>query len=230
VCIDAVKNREQLPEPLVADLKAALGWAADSNDTLAKGLRVEDRWLVVGCTVQLRENSLSERRVWLHGHASGRRALILEYSHNGRGFETAWSTGQSIKTTLAFYPGSSAQRAIPCAPIEATEPLNWPGFSSELEWQTTANQLAENPFAPLSLLLLSPVACAKHDQIWWLHLLDGDSRRALPMDVAAEAAWDMFAITGGLESKVAGEWNGHIFRPICVVSPEGMLTFDRAPS
>lgn len=226
LCIDAVRNREQLHEPLVCDLQAALGWATDSTDALTKGERVEDAWLVVGCVIQERDNKLTERRVWLYGALSERRALVLDYSHNGRGFDTPWPIGRSVKTTLAFYPGASPQRAIPCAPIEASETPAWPGLPSGSEWQIAANQLSANPFAPLSLLLLTQVAAAKHGDRWWLHLLDGDVKRAIPMEIRKDVAWDLLAMTSGLPSKVAGEWNGHTFRPTCALSPEGLLTFD----
>lgn len=226
LCIDSVRNREALPEVLLCDLQAALGWAADSADALTKGERVDDSWLVVGCVIQERENKLTERRVWLYGALSERRALVLDYSHNGRGFETPWPIGRSVKTTLAFYPGASPQRAFPCASIDAAETPAWPGLPSAAEWQCAADQLAVNPFAPLSLLLLSEVSVAKHGEKWWLHLLDGDIKRAIPMEIRKDAAWDLLAMTSGLPAKVAGEWDGNTFRPTCALSPEGLLTFD----
>ncbi|MCW8197315.1 SWIM zinc finger family protein [Verminephrobacter aporrectodeae subsp. tuberculatae] len=225
LCIDALRHREDLPGHLVCDLQAALGWAADSDAALAQGERVEDTWLVVGCVVQERAQRLSERRVWLYGARSGRRALVLDFSHNGRGFETHWPLGCGVRTTLAFYPGASPLRALPCAAVEAAQTPAWPHLPSSGEWQLAANQLAANPFAPLSLVLLPKVAAARHEDRWWLHMLDGDPGRAVPLETRTDWAWDLLALTHGLPAQLAGEWDGQVLRPSCARSPEGFLTF-----
>jgi hypothetical protein len=110
--VDAVPRRESLSPATLADLRIALGWPQDREGLLADGERIGDHWLVLGQCTDERDAKLVERHVWLQGRASGRRALLLDYSHGGRGFETGWVSGSERAAVLCFYPGHASQRAL----------------------------------------------------------------------------------------------------------------------
>jgi len=226
LCIEAVRRRDSLPEATRHDLKAALGWAMDRDIALTQGERIADDWLVVGLVEQERDNGLTERRTWLVGTQTARRALVLDFTRTGQGFEVPWPMGRCVQTTLAFYPGGQPLRAVVAADMTAAETRDWPGYAPEHEWNAAARQLAANPFAPLTLLLLTDVAPARHGDGWWLRL-DGDPpAHAVPLKLTQDQGWDLLASATGLPLKLAGEWDGQVLRPTSAWSPEGLLCFD----
>lgn len=109
---EALARREQWPPPVQADLRTLCGWPLDQADVLASGERVEDRWAVLAAVIEEREGRLMERRVWLQGERTGRRAWLLEHAHGGKGFNGLWVPGSGVTATLAFYPGASPLRAL----------------------------------------------------------------------------------------------------------------------
>lgn len=114
---DAMARRSSLSPALQAELRGVLGWPYDKADVLAAGERVTDRWTVLGIGLDERDDKLTERRVWLHGQQSGRRALLLDHAFGGRGFEQAWMAGTSLHATLAhfFWCQCFARRSGRCA-------------------------------------------------------------------------------------------------------------------
>ena len=101
---EGLQRRTQLPLAVQADLRSAAGWPHDKAEVLADGQRVPDRWTVLGNVTEERDDKLTERRVWLQGERSGRRALLLEHVFGGRGFDTPWLAGTAVEATLAFFP------------------------------------------------------------------------------------------------------------------------------
>src|SRR5262249_49072205 len=93
LAVDALSRPESLDDDLKSDLRWALGWPMEKADVLESGEKVRDTWLVVGQVTEERDDRLTERRVWLQGQDSGRRALLLEHAFAGKGFEQSWLTG-----------------------------------------------------------------------------------------------------------------------------------------
>ncbi|MFM2066194.1 MAG: hypothetical protein RLZZ584_1103 [Pseudomonadota bacterium] len=207
---EALQGREQLPPAVQADLRSAVGWPHDQAEVLAGGDQVPDRWTVLGLVTEEREDKLTERRVWLHGARSGRRAWLLDHAYAGRGFEQVWLAGSSVQATLAFFPGAAALRAL-CATAPGTlDAPVWPAAPLSAEWDRIAARVAACPWIGLHpLVVRDGVALQAGDG--WLVAADG---RALPLQIGESDAWALLAVSGGRPCHLMGEWDGHALRPL----------------
>lgn len=211
---DGLARRTTLPPAEQADLRTVVGWPLDRAEVLALGAPVSDRWFVLAVAVEEREPRLRERRVWLHGQSSGRRALLLDHAFAGRGFEHSWVPGTVVETALAFYPSAAPLRALSEAPVA---PLDAPGLPSgdigadphATEWQRIAQRVAANPFVSLHPLWWRDAVLVHAGR--WLAVAQG---RALPLDLGEDDAWALQARSGGRPLHLAGEWNGRQFAPL----------------
>jgi len=211
--VDAVPRRESLSPATLADLRTALGWPQDREALLAEGERVSDHWLVLGQCIDERDTKLVERHVWLQGRASGRRALLLDYAHGGRGFETGWVSGSERAAVLCFYPGHASQRALVAElPSDAPATAAPADDTPDDEWQRMAQQIAANPWQPLLPMVWADAVPSRDGDRWWLRL--GGAPQALPMQIAAQEAWQLLAHSGGAPLRVFGEWDGEQFAPL----------------
>lgn len=207
--IDACRRRDELPDPVRADVDAALGLTLDKERVMAGGARLADAWLVLGQSIE-QEDRLWVRRAWLLGRQSGRRALLLDYAHGGGRFEPALITGATLRMTLAFYPGAAPLRALiadtPALIPEVQEPPASP-LAAALDSLSAA--LAANPWQWPQPLLISDGAPALAG--WRLQTADG---RCLPLRLSDEDAWPLVAESGGAPVTVFGEWDGEELRPL----------------
>lgn len=221
---DALERREQLLAEEQADLRSALGWPHDRADVLSMAPRVQDRWTVLGIAIEERDDKLSERRVWLHGEQSGRRACLLDHAFGGRGFEQSWLPGTSVSGALAFFPGASAQRALwadaPPAPAAPT----WPMDSQGGELRRLAEQLSACPWTSLHPLVLDGMTL----------VADGDALLAvredcaLPLRLGEASRWALMAATGGSACSLMGEWDGEVLAPLTAwQAPDTALLWQR---
>lgn len=212
--VDAVAQREHLPPGLQADLRQALGWPLERDEVLASGERVSDQWQVLAQVLVEREARLTERRVWLQGTRSQRRALLVDFSFAGKAFEQGWSVGVPHRGTLAFYPSADPLRALLAeskpAP-EATPLPHAPGGA--IEWTALATRMAANPWAqswPLWLDAVQLQYTADAENPWWLWADAG----AIPLAIGEADAWQLMAIAAGGPVAVFGEWTGELLRPL----------------
>jgi hypothetical protein len=211
---DALARRTSLSPALQAELRVVLGWPLDKTEVLATGEQVTDRWTVLGVGTDEREGKLTERRVWLHGQQSGRRALLLEHAFGGRGFEQAWLTGTSQQGTLAYFPGASALRATVVDAPGAAQGALWPVTSSHDEWQWVARRVAASPWVGLHPMVIDAgVVVATGERKW---VISGG--QALPLSVGDESMWALLASSGGQPVQLMGEWDGHCLRPLAAWS------------
>ena len=248
---DAVARRDALDEAAVADLRVLLGWPLDKDAVLARATGVADDWRVLGVIQEERENNLHERRVWLQGERSGRRALLLDHSFGGRGFEQGWLCGTQQAATLAFYPSAAPLRALvaggagaaPVTGAQAEAPLPAHGgaqdalaampspgvraaASAEQEWTAIAGRIAANPWDGLH-----PLRCA---QATPCRDGDGDGHglhwagRRLPLEIGQAQGWVLLALSGGQPLSVMGEWNGQTLRPLSAQGADGLWNWSAA--
>ena len=207
---EALQKRDRLSAALQADLRSVVGWPHDKAEVLADGERLADRWTVLGCVTEERDDKLTERRVWLHGERSGRRAWLLDHAFGGRGFEQAWLTGSSVEAVLAFFPGASALRALAAEVIGAPGVAVWPRGGLNDEWHAVARRVAACPWTSLHPLLVSdavPLRSGDHT----LLVVDG---RALTLALGDADTWKLLACSGGRPVQVMGEWDGHGLKPL----------------
>ena len=206
--IDAVARRDALSEAERADVRATLGWPLERDEVLARGEAVDDRWAVLGQIVEEREGRLVERRVWLQGLDSGRRALLLDFSHGTAGFDMPWVSGQVRAGRLVFFPSAAPLRALveQRGPAEAAPPPDAGDWTAELDRAAAA--MAAHPWLPLWPLALQGVLRLHGEQLCLL----GPQGRALPLRVPADQVLTLLAVGGGAPVQASGEWNGETLR------------------
>lgn len=196
LAVRAWPRRASLSPSLQADLRTVVGWSWKSEEVLATGSRVSDRWVVAGVLTR-EEERLTVRRTWLRGVASGRPALVLEFSHRG-GFESAWVTGTIFEGELCFYPGGAPLRAL------------------VTRVRGTPVAVASLPADPVDHALAS-FAAAVGANPWtdrWLLSV----RELVPLPgralLGTEPSARLVAFAGGAPVSVAGEWDGRRFSPL----------------
>lgn len=209
VC-EAVGRRRELPDAVQADLRVAVGWPHDKADVLAQGERLGDRWTVVGVALEERDDKLTERRVWLHGERSGRRAWLLEHAFGGRGFDLSWLPGTSVDVELAFFPGGSGLRAVLAGTAPPPGPPRWPSSSHDQEWRGVSARVAACPWVSLHPVVLREAVPVRHGD--GLVVVAGS--RAVPLSLASSDGWGLLAVSGGHAVHVMGEWDGHALAPL----------------
>jgi hypothetical protein len=208
---DALARRAQLPPDVQADLRFLAGWPQDRAEVLAAGERVSDRWCVLGSATEEREAKLTERRVWLQGQHSGRRAWLLDHAFGGRGFEHAWRVGTSVDATMVFVPGASALRVLPADALGPPQPVvQWPAASGDAEWLAVARRVAACPWVGLHPLVLRDAVPLRHLDRTEL-VSDG---RVLTLALGDTDVWTLLAAAGGRPLQMMGEWDGHRFAPL----------------
>lgn len=212
--VDAVAHRERLTPALQADLRQALGWPLDRDEVLVHGERVTDHWQVLAEVRVEREARLTERRVWLQGAQSQRRALLVDFSFGGKAFEQGWSVGRPFQGTLAFYPSADPLRALWVDGSAVAEPeVLVQAPTPAAEWMALAAHMAANPWGqswPLWLDAVQLQSTADAEIAWWLWA----DQRAIPLAISEEDAWQLMALAAGTPITVFGEWTGEVLRPL----------------
>lgn len=214
--IDGARRLDTLPEAEQSDLRAALGLPQDKDAVLGRGERVSDDWLVLGVFVA-EEERLLMRRAWLQGRASGRQALLLDYSHGNARFEPTLVTGDTLRATLAFYPGAAPLRAL-CVEPPQRQPDRLPAEPESLAdaLSRLADQIAANPWQSPRGLLVAGVPRPAPGGDWILQLAEA---RALPLQLGEDGAWPLVAVAGGAPLAVFGEWDGERLRALSAWAP-----------
>jgi len=218
---EAISRRAALPAAAQADLRTLCGWPLDQAEVLATGERLSDRWTVIGVIVEERDARLNERRVWLQGERSSRRAWLLDHTHGGRGFEGLWLPGSSKDLTLVFYPGGAPLRALVADETPSTAPASTEGATGlaqqawSAEWERVAQRIAAHPFASLHPVVLSNATPVASDA--GPHLTA--EGRAVPLRLGDEDWWSLMAVSGAHPLEVMGEWDGVRLSPLTAWAP-----------
>jgi len=242
---EAVARRDALGEAAQIDLRIMLGWPLEKEAVLAQSPGVLDHWQIIGVVQEERDNNVQERRVWLQGQQTGRRALLLEHAFAGRGFEQSWLPFSSHAATLAFYPSAAPLRAIVVssggADTASAAPMPSPtsvfatlttaavsaasatpaapaDTSPAQEWRTLAQRVADNPWIPLHPLRCDAATpCREADGF---SLLWGG--QSLPLSLSDAEGWALLALSGGQPLSLMGEWNGETLRPLSAIGADGV--------
>ena len=218
---DALQRRDALSEAASADLRALLGWPIDKDSILAQSPPVSDEWLVLGVIQEERDNRLIERRVWLHGLQTGRRAFLLDHTFAGRVFESSWVALSTVQASLAFYPSAAPLRALVVSSQTVALPQQQPALPASMapaeEWQQVAQRVAANPWGHLHPLRCGDATLHYDGERFQLHWGD----MALPLQLHQSDGWALLALSGGQPLTIHGEWDGSSLRPLTAVSPEG---------
>lgn len=222
LAVSAWRRRDELPADVAADLRVVVGWPRRTEEVLATGERVTDRWAVVGLRQETDDPRLISQRTWLAGGDSGRIAVVLDFAHVAPVLAVAEVVGSVVETELALYPGSEPRRALFAGERSVV------GSTAELPGATTipaaldafATGLAANPFAdrfPLALAGVTPVADGGR------HLVVGPGGATLPMGGETDLL-GLLAISGGAPVDLFGEWDGYRFTPLTVAADGSLVS------
>lgn len=207
---EAFFRLESLSPAEQADVRAALGYVPDKESVLAGDDAVSDEWSVIGVSVA-EEERLWRRRVWLYGRESGRMALILDFSHGTRSFEPVFLPGDTMRMTLAFYPGAAPLRAVVAdSPVAVPDAVPLPCRTLDEALADMAGRVAVNPWQSPLPLFFGGAQLVRGESGWRLFC---DGGRLMPLAVEDAEAWNMLASGGGRPFIVCGEWNGTTLFP-----------------
>ncbi|MFF9816881.1 SWIM zinc finger family protein [Streptomyces sp. NPDC014006] len=205
-------HRERLPEGLAATVRSRVGLPVTPD-----GPAVRDQWLVLAQYDTTGDAKLTTRRIWLHGVATDRTALLLSYGAAGRAPELALPVGLALDAEVSAYPGDGRQRVAlgerfaPPAPT-AVRPK---GVTTAQATARYGEALRDDPWLESVPVTLESVIPTPGGDSWQLADADGDS--ALPLTPAAAARpglWRLVALSGGDPVTVFGECGHRGFTPL----------------
>jgi len=205
---------DSLPAEIQADLRTVAGWSWTSEEVLAAGPPLRDRWQVVARTV-VDEERFRIQRTWLVGTTTARSALIVDFVAPSAPLPGGLVVGTEIDAGLAFFPGSWPQRALVSSVHgEAGSIGEWLGSATlDGALATNASALAANPWLDRVLLMVSDVVPLEKDDGWWARDTAGAVVR---LQLEDDGWWTLVAVSGGRPVGLAGEWQDGALRPLSV--------------
>ncbi|MEU9332136.1 SWIM zinc finger family protein [Streptomyces sp. NPDC048290] len=204
-------RRELLPDDLAATVRSRIGLPAP-----AQGPPVRDHWLVLA-QYDTVDPKLTTRRIWLHGTASGRTALILAYGAVGRAPEVSLPVGAALDAEVSAYPGGRQFRVALGEQFAPTAPsaVRPPGGTTGQAAARYGDALRHDPWLDAVPVTLDRVVPVPDGDSWQLADTDGDT--ALPLAPAARSRpglWRLIALSGGTPVTVFGECGHQGFHPL----------------
>ncbi|HEX4721148.1 MAG TPA: SWIM zinc finger family protein [Pseudonocardiaceae bacterium] len=199
-----------LPAPLADTVRSQLGFTVDTADVLATGVRVTDRWLVLG-RVDQAGDYLATRRTWLRGWETGRSALVLSFAPPGRSLDGSLVPGTDVAATVAYYPGVVPLRAALVERSAEPDPPapRPPGDPIDTALAGYAAVLAADPWCARWPMVLADLTPAVRGNGWFLADANGV---ALPLRSIVDHR-PLLAVSAGRPLTVAGEWTAGGLRP-----------------
>lgn len=208
-------RQDGLPEGLAATVRTRVGFPSAAGD----GTAVRDRWLVLA-QHDASDDRLTTRRIWLHGTACGRPALLLSFGAAGRAPELALPVGLSLDADLSFHPAARPLRATLGASHGAPAPGPVPpGTAVGTALASYGAALADDPWLDAWPVVLSGVVPIPAPAGW--QLADVDGTEALPL-AARATPWQLAAVSGGHPVTVFGELGHRGFQPFTVWGGDGV--------
>jgi hypothetical protein len=214
--LEGFKRITSLPEEVRADIRSAIGWTLKEDELLAlDGLR--DEWLVLGQRVY-DEDRLRVHRTWLRGAASGRAAMVLDFSFHGQNsFASGLVPGTVFDAELVFFPSADPTRAIVKNRYSEPRAFSAPsGFGSVDELlDSHSAALSRKPWIEAYAAPMAQVVPVLVQSRWHLRDSDGGLARIRP---PIAKRWELVALSGGHPIFVFGEWDGSSILPLSVVA------------
>ncbi|GAB3240996.1 hypothetical protein GCM10027346_35880 [Hymenobacter seoulensis] len=214
--VRAFQNRDQVPAATRHELLQQVGVTIKKEELAAYSPPQTDRWQVLG-QVTWEEDRLTARRSWLHGLASGRYALVLEFAFGSQPFATPLVPNGVYSGQVLYYPGPLPLRAAPVTlTFEASGPERDAPPAQRIPQllDDYAGALARQPWLREWPAALSQVAPVRQPDGSWV-LQHPNEAAALPLRfLREEAPWELLAQSGGHALTLFGEWDGQAFRPL----------------
>jgi hypothetical protein len=201
---------DSLPEALAASVRREVGYPAARGDVLASA-PVRDQWQVLGMRDD-EDDRLTTRRVWLHGEATGRMALVLSFAPAGGSLDATLFPGSTVDADVHFYEGAAPLRALVGVRHGEPGPLNvLTGSSLEQARRGFANAIAADPWVvswPVVVAGLTPLPATAG----WVAVDEAEHR--VPLLAGSGDLWSLVAVSGGHAVTVAGEFSAAGLRPL----------------
>ena len=116
---NAYRRQAELPEPLVADVRQAVGWTVERESLLndANAKRLNGRWVVTGTRETTQTDRTIRQETWLLCVDSEQEhtvAVLIDFVpvSSGAGRASPYQAGQIIDATVVFYPSATPLRAL----------------------------------------------------------------------------------------------------------------------
>jgi SWIM zinc finger len=221
--VQAHRRLDQLPADLAATVRARIGYSVSKAEVLALP-GVLDHWFAVGM-VDTAEYRLDTRRVWLHGAASGRWAVIISFAPPGGMLDATVMAGHVLHATLHFYPGAGQFRALLGEQTSATAGPTMPPAESFADVRARFAQLvASDPWAVRMPAAIKAVP-VPGTRGWRLRADDGTCCDIIDLP---EEPWPLLARSAGEPIEVFGEWTTRGFRPLSLLGADATEPFSTA--
>lgn len=216
-----------LPALLQQDVKSAIGWTVNQDDVLlAPG--VPDHWQVCGNHTDL-DARIGRRACYLRGRATGRWAMLLQFSAGGQALPPALLPGTVYQGTLHFYPGAAPLRVVFGSDLQMTPATSMP--HSEMRdigalLTGYAEALAANPFLEAFPMQFNDVVPQFDAGRWALRSAAG---ARIPVQDGFRHGWQLLAVAGGAPANVFGVWDGIGLLPLSIACGARLYILDGAP-
>ncbi|MFI6595542.1 SWIM zinc finger family protein [Nonomuraea sp. NPDC050536] len=223
----AFRRRAELPEPLARTVLSRVGFPTSREEVLA-GPAVRDHWHVLALRDE-DQDPLVVRRVWLHGHGTGRPALILTFTPPGQRPDDSLVPGTVIDAALAFYPGAAPLRAI-VVPAASPEFQPFEGAPAAGSPRSPGGEVGfeEPPGVSVAEGLAQVGGVLAADpwiESWPLVLRDvvpeAEMLGGLPLHPRDREPWRLIAVAGGRPVTVAVDWTPAGLRPLATWADDG---------
>ncbi len=209
--VAAHRRLDELPRDLADTVRSRVGYPTSKESVLARPA-VRDRWTALGA-VDVPDDRLVTRRVWLRGETTGRWALLLSFAAGGAMLDDTVMPGVTLDAELHFYPGSGQLRALPGTEHTRTDEVpDVPGATVTEAAADFGSLLADDPWAERLPVVLrgAPVAPEGEGGRWRFRSEDG----AVVALVPGVEAWPLLARSMGDPVDVMGEWTRRGFLPL----------------
>lgn len=203
----AYRRQAHLPAPLVADVRARVGWTLERGDVLddPTALRVRDRWTVLGVrSGATPDQRLLRHETWLARHTPAdatqpRFALLLDFVPVAGASAPPFRPGEGLSAELAYYPSAwplralIAQRDPTMEDDDALAPaLSAPADGLHAAGRQAASALARHPWLEAVPVVVAGVRVARLRDRFVLADTTPDGAM-MPLADAPDATWALAA-------------------------------------
>lgn len=226
ICV-AWRQRDNLSDHELADLKTAIGFSS-SQDELMQKEGLSDHWLLCGVQKE-QEQQLSVLKQWLYGVESGQLKLHLSYAFYNQAHPYHFHYSQLFNAELCSYDGFQNQRVVIKAHQLLDKEQQAQLASSDLAHHKDcilnhqhqdlrgftclndlllmhAQHLAAQPWSSQrAYLLKNLLLCEAQDSVFAYD--QANTNAYYQVSLSKEAVWQILATTGGMPAHYATLWD-----------------------
>lgn len=189
------------------------------RDQVLTSSPIDDTWVLIGQRTEVHPR-WDLQRLWWQSQKQAKEGLILEFSIQGRGFNTIAETGASYLASFCYYPGNPPQRGIFAQkeklPEQVPIPPRHPDIDSMLDKMSVV--LAENPFISQAFATVSHLIPISYHKKSYLLDIQGNM---VPVAPGYPHWWNLISLSGGYPVDLAFEWDGYQAWPLSHYREEG---------